>query len=526
MPINLRWKARSWPRSLRGHLTLVVMVPLTALVITFAAITCWMIDSSITDTSDRILIGSTRLISRAVNHDEVIRAHLLPLAVALLQRRTAPVTHYSIYDGPRLVAGRADLRPPPDYTADGRRLGPLHDTPHFAPTPHEPHLTRGYVDPNDAEGVEQAAYLRNGMLEGKAVRIATELRRLQANGHLVAVQVAEFDDDRYASERIYFQRVASAGVLITLFSLFLFYSALAWGLRHFAALTNQIAAGQSNPLHFRLLPDDNGPREAQMIARAYNALMTRAESAMVSLRQFTSNASHQLRTPLAVLRVHLDVLETYGPASPQGKMALDDIAASVDTLERLLQQLLVLARLDERSGSIKGRFDPALVASDVIAARLPALQKADVSISFEESTPLAAPAQGDAALAAEMMGNLLDNAVAYNRPGGKVVFRLMAMPNMARVEIEDDGPGIPVTERDKVWQRFYRSAGQTGNEDGCGLGLPIVRAIADAMGAKVALREGPQGQGTCAVIDFALVTGDDDIPWPASGTKLARETSV
>jgi two-component system sensor histidine kinase TctE len=504
MPIKLRWKARPWPQSLRGHLTLVVMVPLTALVITFAAITCWLIESSVTDTSDRILIGSTRLISRAVNHEEVIRAHLLPLAVALLQRRTAPVTHYSIYDGTRLMAGRADLRPPSDYTTDGRRLGQLHATPHFAPTPQEPRLTRGYVDPHDAEGVEQAAYLRNGMLEGKAVRIATELRQLQTNGHLVAVQVAEFEDDRYASERIYFQRVAIAGVLITLFSLFLFYSALAWGLRHFAALTSQIGAGQSHPLHFRLLPDGHGPREAQMIASAHNALMKRAESAVVSLRQFTSNASHQLRTPLAVLRVHLDVLETYGAASPQGQMALDDIAASVDTLERLLQQLLALARLDERSGRIEGEFDPALMASDVIAARLPALQKADVSISFEDRETIPAVARGDGALAAEMMGNLLDNAVAYNRPGGKVIFRLLRVGSWARVEIEDDGPGIPPAERDRVWERFYRVAGHAGNSQGSGLGLPIVRAIAESMGARVCLRDGSEGRGTCAVMDFAL----------------------
>jgi two-component system sensor histidine kinase TctE len=101
----------------------------------------------------------------------------------------------------------------------------------------------------------------------------------------------------------------------------------------------------------------------QMIARAYNALMARAEQAVSSLRQFTSNASHQLRTPLAVLRVHLDVLQTYGPQSPQGRMALDDIAHSVDTLERLLQQLLALARLDEQAvgkaaGRSGGQFDP------------------------------------------------------------------------------------------------------------------------------------------------------------------------
>ncbi|NKI98215.1 two-component system sensor histidine kinase TctE [Novosphingobium sp. SG707] len=499
MPIKLRLLPRSLPKSLRGHLTVVVMVPLVVLVTIFATITCWMIDSSMNDTSDRILVGSTRLISRAVNYDPVLQDRLLPLAVGLLQRRSAPVTHYSIYDGDRLIAGRADLRPPSDYSADGRLTGPLHPGARFTLTSRDPVLVRGYVDPRDAQGVVQPAYLRNGMLNGRPVRIATEMRRLTGNGHLVAVQVADFLENREISTRVYFQRVVSASVLVTLIALLLFYSALAWGLIPFATLTERIAASVRDPLHFQRLPDGDGPREAQMIARAYNALMVRAERAVGSLRQFTSNASHQLRTPLAVLRVHLDVLETYGAQSPQGQMALDDIAHSVDTLERLLQQLLALARLDEQVECSTGQFDPALVATDVIAARLPALQRADVDISFEESGH--GLASGEAALAAEMVGNLLDNAVAYNRPGGKVVVRVLCRGGAVRVEIEDDGPGIPPAEREKVWERFYRMAANA-NSTGSGLGLPIVRALADRMGAKVALDEGAEGRGTRAVIHF------------------------
>jgi|GEM_PF-267196 len=502
MPI----KAGLLPRSLRGYLTVVVMVPLVALVTIFATITCWMIDSSMNDTSDRILVGSTRLISRAVNYDAILQERLLPLAVGLLQRRSAPVTHYSIHDGHRLIAGRADLLPPPDYSADGRLTGPLHPGARFTLTSRDPVLTRGYVDPRDAEGVVQPAYLHDGMLNGRPVRIATEMRRLTRNGHLVAVQVADFLENREMSTRVALQRVVSASVLVTLIALVLFYSALAWGLIPFATLTDRIASSPRDPLHFRRLPDGDGPREAQMIARAYNALMARAERAVGSLRQFTSNASHQLRTPLAVLRVHLDVLQTYGAQSPQGQMALDDIAHAVDTLERLLQQLLALARLDEQAGYSGGQFDPALVATDVIAARLPALQRADVDISFEEDGQ--AVAAGEAALAAEMFGNLLDNAVAYNRPGGKVVVRVLRSAGSVRVEIEDDGPGIPPAERDKVWERFYRMS-VNANTSGSGLGLPIVRALAERMGAQVALRDGANGRGTCAVIDFG-VSGEGD----------------
>lgn len=491
------------PRSLRAHLTVVVMVPMVLLISALVTITCWMIGSSNNDTSDRILVGSTRLISRAVNHEHGLRDDLLPLAVGLLQRRSAPVTHYSIHDGDHLIAGQADLLPPPDYSATGQLTGPLHPGAQFRMTTRDPVLTRGYVDPRDAQGVVQPAYLRNGFLNGRAVRIATEMRRLTTDGHLVVVQVADFYDDREAASRVYFERVIALGLLVTVVALAMFYSALAWGLRPFARLTDRIAATRRDVLHFRQLPDDDGPREARMIARAHNMLMARAERAVASLRQFTSNASHQMRTPLAVLRVHLDVLQTYGAQSPQGRMALDDIAASVEQLERLLQQLLALARLDEQPERSSGTFDPALVAVDVIAQRLPALGRADVGIAFEEDGAEPALAAGQAALAAEMIGNLLDNAVNYNRPGGKVVVRVCRGADRLRVEVEDDGPGIAPAERDKVWERFYRSETQVHRE-GSGLGLSIVRALSERMGAQVSLHDGGEGRGTRAVIDFAV----------------------
>lgn len=495
------------PQTLRLRLTVVAMVPLVALVCLSAGIACWMIDSSANDTGDRILIGSARLISRAINHEAAISGKLLPLAVDLLKRRSAPVTYYSIYDGGRLVAGRSDLTPPPNYTADGHWIGPLQPEPRFRPTPLDARLTRGYVDPRDAQGVVQPAYLRDGRLNGHAVRIATEARRLAGNGHLVVVQVADFAHDRAIFSGLYIRRVLGTSLAVLLLGMGLFYSAMAWGLRPFAQLTQRIAANQSNPLHFQHLPLEDGPREAQMIAEAYNALMNRAERAILSLRQFTANASHQLRTPLAVLRVHLDVLETYGPASPQGQMALTDITASVGTLERLMQNLIALARLEERAPDADKRFSPADVVTDVIASRLPAARKAGVSIAFEgEDATALQIARGEAPLAAEMLGNLLDNAIAYNRVGGRVTLRLIPLRQTVRIEIEDDGPGIPLQERGKIWERFYRIPAGDDPVDGSGLGLPIVKAIAAHIGASVELKEGFGGAGTCAVIDFPLAT--------------------
>jgi two-component system sensor histidine kinase TctE len=222
--------------------------------------------------------------------------------------------------------------------------------------------------------------------------------------------------------------------------------------------------------------------------------MVRAERAVTSLRHFTSNASHQMRTPLAVLRVHLDVLQAYGAQSPQGAMALDDIAASVTNLERLLNQLLSLARLDEQAEPPMGSFDPAQVAADVIASRLPAIESAGVSITFAQGLPsrrwprAGFAGGGDDRQSAGQCGGLQP----ARRHGG---LRVSSVDSRARVEIEDDGPGIPEAERERVWERFYR-VDATAHHDGSGLGLSIVRALSERMGARVTLKAGTGGRGT------------------------------
>jgi len=223
--------------SLRSRLTAAVMVPLLALAVTFGGITCWMIQRSGAMTSDRILVGSVRVLSRAVDAQDAVRDKLLPLAVHLLQRRSAPVTHYSIWDGSRLIAGERRLAPPPQYDMRSGAIAARFPAASFPRTYRNTRLMGGYVDPRDAEGVLQPAYLRDGLLGGKPVRIATEIRRLHRNGRPVVIQVADFVDDRIAYQQTYFLRVVGAGVLIAMIAVLLFYWAITWGLRPFASLT-------------------------------------------------------------------------------------------------------------------------------------------------------------------------------------------------------------------------------------------------------------------------------------------------
>jgi two-component system sensor histidine kinase TctE len=201
-----------------------------------------------------------------------------------------------------------------------------------------------------------------------------------------------------------------------------------------------------------------------------------------------------------VARVHLDVLDRYGAASPQGKAALQDIPHAIDSLEQLLRQLIALARSEEDGDMRMGPFDLSEVAADVIADRA-AQAPADIEIGYDKAMVGPAMAVGQPGLAAELIGNLLDNAIRYNRPGGTVTVHLYRRDGQAMVDIDDDGPGIPEAQREKVWDRFYRMPGNSATP-GTGLGLPIARALADRMGAQISLADGRTGRGLCVTIAF------------------------
>lgn len=503
--------------SLRARLTAAVMMPLVALAVTFGGITCWMIHSTMSVTSDRTLVGSVTTISRAIDAGKPVRDRLLALAVHLLQSRSTPVSIYSVYDGDRLVAGTSWLVPPQDYDLRTGAVTRRHPAASFPRSYRDARLVRGYVDARDARGVIQPAYLRDAILQGRPARVATEVRVLRRGARPVVIQVADFLDDRNAYEQTYFLRVLGAGILISMISLLLFYGAVTWGLRSFASLTAQIEAARRQPVsHVHLTLEDDVPREASLMAGAFNDLMKRTERAVTSLREFTSNASHQLRTPLAIIRVHADVLALYGASSPQGAQALKDIGAAVDSLERLLAQLIALARMDEQDAVPERAepFDLSQLAASIVAHRVTHEDTVRMDIGFE-TEPGPVMALGDEMLAGEMIGNLLDNAIRYNRADGTVTVRVMQRSGSPVVEVEDDGPGIAPDDREKVWERFYRVPG-AGAPPGSGLGLPIVKSLGQRMGAQVTLADRDGGSaGLKAIVTFraarlATATGDEE----------------
>ncbi len=266
-------------------------------------------------------------------------------------------------------------------------------------------------------------------------------------------------------------------------------------------LTRQIEAAQQDPSpSFRLVVSPAAPRETTPFISAFNGLMARLEQVTRSLREFTSSASHQMRTPLAIARVHLDVLNRYGAESPEGRAAVVDITHAVDTLEKLLGQLIVLARSEERAEGMMRPFDLSEIAQDALA-NAAAHAPVELDMGYSNAAGGAVIALGEPLMATELIGNLIDNAIRYNRPDGQMSIAVARDRQWAIVTIEDDGPGIPAADRERVWDRFCRLQGQNGPA-GSGLGLPIVRSLAERMDATVTLAGGPDGKGVCAEVRF------------------------
>jgi two-component system sensor histidine kinase TctE len=237
------------------------------------------------------------------------------------------------------------------------------------------------------------------------------------------------------------------------------------------------------------------PRELRDLVAAFNALLARLDSAVEGMRRFTADASHQMRTPLSILRTHIGVLKSQVEARTKNE-SIADIEAATDRLQRLLIQLLTLARAEgaEPSGLALSELDVADTARSVAEEYAPQALRAGVELhlAIEGREPYVA--HGDKVLLTELLSNLVDNAVRYNGHNGTVIVRVAGEDQHVIVEVEDDGPGIPEEERDKVFTRFYR-LNRDQSRPGSGLGLSIVQVLTQILDARIELTSGQNGRG-------------------------------
>ncbi|MFG3001218.1 sensor histidine kinase [Streptomyces sp. NPDC048340] len=280
---------------------------------------------------------------------------------------------------------------------------------------------------------------------------------------------------------------AAVGLLAGSPPLIAFAAGLAWwvaghALRPVTAIRTELAAVTASELD-RRVPDPGGADEIAQLARTVNNTLDRLERSDARQRQFTADASHELRNPLAAVRSRLEV------ALAMDRPDRESVAAALadtERLQRIAADLLLLARLDGGPAPRTEPVDLALLAAED-AARRP---NPRARLRLDARAPV--PAAGDPARLERALANLVDNALRYAR--AEVVVRAAQEDGWALLEVTDDGPGIPEADRDRVFERFVRLDADRGRASGgTGLGLAIAREIARAHGGDVRAPAAPSG---------------------------------
>ncbi len=285
-------------------------------------------------------------------------------------------------------------------------------------------------------------------------------------------------------------------ILFTLLiSLYLFRSVIR-GLSPLHHLTDQLA--QRSPYDLSPLNDSHIFSEVRALTDTINQLLARLSTAISAQQRFISNAAHQLRTPIAGLKLQTEVALREDNVNTM-RPALHQMQTSTNRIAHLITQLLALARSSpiECSHTLEHLDLRALVRESCINW-VPEAINAHIELSFDD------PKQeiwirGDAILLNELLANLISNAIAYGQ--SQIIVKLIS-GTQPMLSIEDDGAGIPMIEQDKIFERFYRIQGTPS--EGCGLGLAIVKEIVQLHHAKIQLSHSQQLTGACFKVIFSL----------------------
>lgn len=245
------------------------------------------------------------------------------------------------------------------------------------------------------------------------------------------------------------------------------------------------------------------PLELQPIVLAFNGVLARLHRALQGERRFTADAAHELRTPLAALRMRIQLMQRQQAEAVTGVAGATDVTGGLTTLRQevdrctaLVEGLLMLARLDPQQPDllVKETVDlPAALAA--LVASTPDQQRGRLELDCQVATLQAQPVLLHSALR-----NLVDNALRYSAAGGRVQIRALPSSDGVRIEVRDEGPGVSREDRARLTERFFRVLGS--GQAGSGLGLSIVEKIAALHGANLQFGSGIDGAGLCVTLDF------------------------
>lgn len=260
----------------------------------------------------------------------------------------------------------------------------------------------------------------------------------------------------------------------------------------------QAQISRSTPQTLEPMMIDKVPSEVQPLVDSLNTLLTTVRDSSLAQQHFLANAAHQLRTPLTGLKAQLEVLGGEVAGTPLEER-IERLHGGIDRLAHTANQLLALARAEPSAhrASHFGSIDIATLIRDIVSSSLDRAIKRDIDLGAECEP---AHVLGVYWLLHELLLNLLDNALQYTPPGGHVTLRCGVDDGVPFLEVEDDGPGIPPAERERVRERYYRGAASEG--DGTGLGLAIVDEAAKAHSGRFLILDGQRGHGARMRIEF------------------------
>ncbi|MCD2512298.1 sensor histidine kinase [Comamonas endophytica] len=412
---------------------------------------------------DRALEYDARLLARQVQQGQLPSGPEHPLRTG-----AKDTIHYQVLDPQgRLLAGQPAL-PRPPWT--------------------------------DAERRDGAVQLHDAELHGVDLRLAAVWVPLAGPDQpLALVQVAETRDQRNALAGEIIRGVMLPQFVVLPLAVMLVWMALARGITPLHRLEERIRARKPDdlsPLNFQEVPLEVAP-----LVNAVDDLLCRLNESLATQKRFLADAAHQLKTPLAGLRMQADLAQREGTSTQELKRSLQQIGHASMRASHTVNQLLALARVEGTGTALaKQRCDLARLVIDVVRDSVPRALERHVDLGYDGAEP-GAPGvwmEGNPTLLTELVRNLVDNAINYmpstpEQPG--VVTVRLSADSRARtllLQVEDTGPGVPEAERALVFQPFYRALGTP--VDGSGLGLPIVQEIARQHGAQVTLEPARPGQ--------------------------------
>ncbi len=366
---------------------------------------------------------------------------------------------------------------------------------------------RGYIAgeqmlPNTPPAPLGGIQLAYATVNGERVRLVATRTAPPFSNDTVTVEVAETLMKRATLAREILLGMAAPQIALLAIALLLAWQGVSRGLKPLTDLAAEIEArGQGN---LSPVPQSGMHRETRVLATRINALLARLGEAIQAQKRFVADAAHQLRTPLAAILLHAERAERATDV-PTEREALRALHRSVERAARLSQQLLSLARAEPEAAH---PFEPKPVDLAALARRvgeewIPRALERDVDFGLlvpEERVLIS----GDDLLLAEMLSNLIDNALRYGSESGHVTVIVEGGP-VPKISVQDDGPGIPPAERTRIFERFYRLPDSNG--EGCGLGLAIVQEIARLHHSTVEIAAGLDEHGSRFTVSFQPQSG-------------------